>query len=120
MKKARIVKEKQEKKQDLIEIRIVEEMSSRRFHKYLKMSKKKISERNLTIKLQNYAIDLKEEFVSKKGKFYSLSRIKRKEVQKLLKDQLRKGYIQPLKLLQISLVFFVPKKDGKKRIVQDY
>ena len=37
-----------------------------------------------------------------------------------MKDQLRKGYIRPLKLPQMSLVFFVPKKDGKKRMVQDY
>jgi len=49
-----------------------------------------------------------------------LSRIERKKVQKFLIDQLRKGHIQPSKLLQTSLVFFVPKKDGKKRIVQDY
>ena len=37
-----------------------------------------------------------------------------------MKDQLRKGYIRPSKLLQMLLVFFVPKKNGKKRIVQDY
>ena len=47
----RIEKEKQEKEQDLIEIRIVEEISFRKFHKYLKIFKKKISERKLTIKL---------------------------------------------------------------------
>jgi len=37
-----------------------------------------------------------------------------------MKDQLRKGYIRLSKLLQTSLVFFVLKKDGKKRMVQDY
>jgi len=37
-----------------------------------------------------------------------------------VKDQLRKGYIRPLKSPQTSPVFFVPKKDGKKRMVQDY
>jgi len=41
-------------------------------------------------------------------------------VQEFVKDQLRKGYIRPLKSPQTSLVFFVPKKDGKKRMVQDY
>ena len=35
-------------------------------------------------------------------------------------DQLRKGYIRPSKSSQMSLVFFVGKKDGKKRIVIDY
>ena len=37
-----------------------------------------------------------------------------------MKNQLRKGYIQLSKSPQISLVFFVPKKDEKKRMVQDY
>jgi len=35
-------------------------------------------------------------------------------------DQLRKGYIRPSKSSQISPVFFVGKKDGKKRMVMDY
>ena len=56
----------------------------------------------------------------KKGKIYLLSRVEREEVQKFVKDQLRKGYIRPLKSSQTSLVFFVPKKDGKKRMVQNY
>ena len=56
----------------------------------------------------------------KKGKIYLLSRVEREEVQEFVKDQLRKGYIRPLKSPQTSLVFFVPKKDGKKRMVQDY
>ena len=33
---------------------------------------------------------------------------------------MRKGYIQPSKSLQTALVFFVGKKNGKKRMVQDY
>ena len=37
-----------------------------------------------------------------------------------MKDQLRKGYIRPSKSLQTLPVFFVPKKDRKKRMVQDY
>ena len=56
----------------------------------------------------------------KKEKIYLLSRVEREEVQEFVKDQLRKGYIRLLKSSQTSLVFFVPKKDGKKRIVQDY
>ena len=53
----------------------------------------------------------------KKRKIYSLLRVKREEVQEFVKDQLRKGYIRPLKSPQTSPVFFVPKKDGKKRMV---
>jgi len=35
-------------------------------------------------------------------------------------DQLRKGYIRLSKSPQTSPVFFVSKKDGKKRMVIDY
>ena len=71
-------------------------------------------------KAWDHAIDLREEFVPKKGKIYPLSRVKREKVQEFVKDQLRKGYIRPSKSPQMSPVFFVPKKDGKKRMVQDY
>ena len=71
-------------------------------------------------KAWDHAIDLREGFVLKKGKIYPLSRVEREEVQEFVKDQLRKGYIRPSKSPQMSLVFFVPKKDGKKRMVQDY
>ena len=46
---ARMIKEKQEEEEDLMEIRMVEKMVPRRFHKYLKMFKKK-SEKMLTRK----------------------------------------------------------------------
>ena len=68
----------------------------------------------------DYAIDLRKGFVLKKEKIYLLSRIKKEKVQEFVKDQLRKRYIMPSKSPQILSVFFVPKKDGKKRIVQDY
>ena len=37
-----------------------------------------------------------------------------------MEDQLRKEYIRPSKSSQISPVFFVGKKNGKKKIVIDY
>ena len=46
-------------------------------------------------------------------------RIERKKIQEFVKDQLRKRYIQPSKLPQMLPVFFVLKKNGKKK-VQDY
>jgi len=78
------------------------------------------SERMLTRKIWDHAIDLKETFKPQKGKIYPLSKNKREEVQNFVKDQLRKEYIRPLKLPQISPVFFVGKKDEGKRIVMDY
>ena len=120
---ARIVEEKEEerdKEEDLIELRMVEKIVPRPFYKYVKVFEKKKSERMLTRKVWDHAIDLREGFMPKKEKIYPLSRVEREEVQKFVKNQLRKGYIRPSKSLQMSLVFFVLKKDSKKRMVQDY
>jgi len=78
------------------------------------------SERMLTRKVWDHAIDLKETFKPQKGKIYSLSKNEREEVQNFMEDQLRKGYIRPSKSPQTSPVFFVGKKDGSKQMVMDY
>ena len=117
---ARIVEKKDEERDEeeyLIELRTVEEIVPRWFHKYLKMFEKKESEKMPTRKTYDHVIDLKEGFVPKKRKIYPLSRVEREKVQEFVKDQLRKRYIRLLKSPQISLVFFVLKKDGKKRMV---
>ena len=49
-----------------------------------------------------------------------MSREEREDVREFIKEQLRKGYIRPSKSLQTAPVFFVGKKDRKKRMVQDY
>jgi len=51
---------------------------------------------------------------------YPLSRNEREEVQQIIQDYLRKGYIRPLKSPQTSPVFFVGKKNGRKHMVMDY
>ena len=81
---------------------------------------KKASERIPIRKIWDHAIDMKKGFVPRKRKVYLLSRKEREEVCEFIKEQLRKGYIKPSKLPQTALVFFVGKKDGKKRMVQDY
>ena len=53
----------------MIEIRIVEAMVSRKFHKYLKMFEKKKSERMLTRKTWDHDINLREGFVPKRGRY---------------------------------------------------
>jgi len=58
--------------------------------------------------------------VPRKGKVYLLSREEREEVREFIREQLRKEYIRLSKSLQTVLVFFVGKKDGKKKMVQDY
>ena len=68
----------------------------------------------------DHTIDLKDTFKLKKGQIISLSSAEQEEVTAFLDDQLKKGYICPSKSPQMSLVFFIPKKDEKKRMVQDY
>jgi len=65
----------------------------------------------------DHAINLKEDFVPKKRRTYLMSRQEKEEVQEFVKEQLSKGYIRPSKSLQTSPVFFVGKKNGKKRMV---
>ena len=91
-----------------------------KFHLWIKVFRKKQSERMPTRKVWDHAIDVKEGFVPRKEKIYPLSREEREEVREFIKEQLRKGYIQLSKSLQMAPVFFVGKKNGKKWMVQDY
>jgi len=98
----------------------IEEMVPKRFLKWRKVFGKVESERIPTRKIWDHAIDLKEIFKLQKGRIYPLSKNKREEVQNFVNDQLRKRYIRPSKSSQTSLVFFIGKKDGSKRMVIDY
>ena len=90
---------------------------SQRFHKLIYVFGKKVSERMPTKKLWNHVIKIKEEFVLRKEKVYLSSRKKRREVQEFIKEQLRKRYIRLAKSSQMALIFFVEKKNSKKKIV---
>ena len=91
-----------------------------KFHGWIKIFGKKQSERMPTRKIQNHTINMKEEFVPRKGKVYPLLRKEKEEMYEFIQEQLRKGYIRPSKSSQTAPVFFVGKKDGKKRVVQNY
>ena len=113
--------EEREKREEIKEDhRKVEELVPKRFHKWKKVFGKVESERMPTRKPWDHAIDLREDFVPKKGRIYPLSRTEKEEVQAFVESQLKKGYIRPSKSPQTSPVLFVPKKDGKRRMVQDY
>src|SRR6187551_2319958 len=55
-----------------------------------------------------------------KTKVYPLSINEQEELDNFLEENQRKGYIRPSKSPLASPVFFVKKKDGKLRFVQDY
>ena len=65
-------------------------------------------------------ISLREDFVPRKERTYLISKKEKEEVREFMEEQLRKGYIRPSKSPQTLPVFFVGKKDRKKRIVQNY
>jgi len=103
-----------------IEKKTDEEMVPPQFHAYLDVFKKAPSERMPVHKPWDHAIDLNPNFVPRKSKLYPMSLTEQQEVRDFVDDQLKKGYIRPTKSPQTSPVFFIPKKDGKKRMVQDY
>ena len=133
-------KKKKQKKGEMVEVRKVAEeweiwdkkeevakskaeakkLVPEKFHRWIKVFRKKQLERMPTRKLWDHVIDMKEGFMPQKEKVYPLLREEREEVRKFMKEQLRKGYIQLSKSLQTAPVFFVGKKDRKKRMVQDY
>jgi len=103
-----------------IEKKTDEEMVPPQFHAYLDVFKKALSERMPVHKPWNHAIDLNPNFVSQKSKLYPMSPMEQQKVRDFIDNQLKKGYIQPTKSPQTFPVFFISKKDRKKRMVQDY
>jgi hypothetical protein len=106
------------KKQDIP--KTLEEMVSARYHHYLSVFDKKEANRFPSSKPWDHAIDLKDDFIPKDCKIYPLSPVKQTLLDAWITEQLGKGYIRPSKSPQASPFFFVGKKDGKLRPVQDY
>ena len=99
----------------------VEEIVPPAFHAYLDVFRKEPSERMPTQKPWDHAIDLMPDFVPEKSKIFPLSPDEREEMSSFVRDQLRKGYIQPSSSPQTSPMFFVPKPETTaKRMCTDY
>ena len=94
-------------KEVVVDYRKIKKIVLQKFLKQKKVFGKVESEKMLTRKVWDYAIDLKEMFKPKKGKIYPLSKNEKKEVQNFVEDQLKKRYIRLLKFPQILPVFFV-------------
>ena len=68
----------------------------------------------------DHAINLKETFTSKVAKLYPLNPAELTACKSFVDENLKTGWIQPLKSPQASPFFFVKKKDRKLCPVQDY
>jgi hypothetical protein len=55
-----------------------------------------------------------------KCKIYPMTRVEDEALDLFIDEQLEKGYIRPSKSQNVSSFFFIKKKDGKLRPVQDY
>ena len=68
----------------------------------------------------DYAIELVLGSEPKSLKVYPLSSVKQKELDSFLEENLYTGRIRPSKSLMAAPVFFIKKKDGSLRLVQNY
>ena len=71
--------------------------------------------------LWDYAIELKKDApTTLPGKIYTLMQDEQKALQNFIKEHVKKGYIHPSKSPYTAPFFFIKKKDGWLRSVQDY
>jgi len=68
----------------------------------------------------DHAIELIPGSEPKSSKVYLLSPVEQKELDAFLEENLRTGRIRPSKSPMAAPVFFIKKKDGSLRLVQDY
>ncbi|PIL32324.1 hypothetical protein GSI_05570 [Ganoderma sinense ZZ0214-1] len=101
--------------------RTFEEIVPEEYRAYAKVFSEGESERLPEHKPCDHAIDLKPDAPKTiRSKVYPMPVNEQEELDRFLDENLRKGYIVPSKSPIASPVFFIKKKDGKLRLVQDY
>jgi hypothetical protein len=83
------------------------------YHKYLDIFSKEKAHCFPKSRPWNHKIKMKEGFEPKSFKNYNLTPAEQLELDKFLKENLEKGYIQPFQSPMASPFFFVSKKDSK-------
>jgi Reverse transcriptase (RNA-dependent DNA polymerase) len=90
------------------------------YHEYLDIFSEEKAYRFPESRPWDHKIKMKEGFKPKSFKNYNLTPAEQIELDKFLKENLKKGYIRPSQSPMASPFFFVFKKDGKLRPCQDY
>lgn len=99
----------------------LKEMVLEEYWRYTKVFSEEELHRLPKHKPWDHTIDLKEGAPETiRARIFPTSQPENKELGRFLDNALAKGYIVPSKLSMVSPVFFVKKKDGKLRFVQDY
>jgi hypothetical protein len=102
-------------------IRTFEEMVPEPYRDFAKVFSEEESHRLPKHQPWDHAIDLEPDATLHwKVKSYPMSPAEQVELDKWLEENLAKGYLRPSKSPMASPVFFIKKKDGKLRLVQDY
>ena len=97
------------KKEDLTDKQIV----PLEYHEYLDIFNGKRASQFPDKQPWDHKIEMKPGFEQKSFKNYHLTPAEQDELNKFLKENLEKGYIQKSELPMASPFFFVKKKDGK-------
>jgi len=91
------------------------------YQQYTKVFSEEESKRYPPKRAWDHTIEFKKDVLEAIDcKVYPMNRVEDEAVQKFLNDKLEKGYIRESKSPYASSFFFVRKKDGKLRPVQDY
>ena len=98
-----------------------EEIFPKEFHKFLNtvFSERPVGKLPPRSKY-DHAIELKPGFEPMRGAIYRQGPVHDKALKDFLNENLEKGFIRPSTSPQAASFFFVPKKDGHTRPVQDY
>lgn len=102
------------------EKRTFEDMVPGYYHQFRNVFSKESFDEMPESKPWDHAIELKPGSEPKSCKIYPLAPNEQKELDTFLDEHLKSGRIKPSKSPMASPVFFVKKKDGSLRLVQDY
>lgn len=98
-----------------------EQMVPKEYHTHAKVFSEEESHRLPKHQPWDHAIDLAPDAPETlKSKVYPMPNNEQSALDDFIKENLQKGYIVPSKSPMASPVFFVKKKDGKLRLIQDY
>ena len=102
------------------EVKSVDQMVPEKYHDFLDIFSKEASERLPEHKSYDHAIELVPDAKTFHSKVYPLAPKEQVALDEFLKEQLAKGYIRKSKSPISSPFFFIKKKTGDLRPVQDY
>ena len=98
-----------------------EQMVPKEYHRHAKVFSEEESHRLPKPQPWDHTIDLKSDAPeSLRSKVYPMPPNEQEELDRFIKENVEKGYIVPSKSPMSSPVFFIKKKDGKLRLIQDY